>query len=729
MKNNNRILVCGAILATLLGCAVMAEAAQVTLALSPASGTTNRLPITLSAPVVSDQTKTTSLSGSISANLNFAIDSATHQINSSGITGISFNKQVPGQISMSDLHYSWSILFIVVQTVDITGLKATPYTPVPPGPVTQIDAANYQFPASSHALEINQGNIVWAGYENGSQNCTTVPISGLTLDSTSTLTFNRTADSLTSSTFTVGLNMPVNFTETITTDVVMSTSGGYLVATGAYNQTYANSSAYWDASTAAGLQAGNGTWSTASSAWSTGTQGSNPLYAWTADAGTVNAYFNPAGASAIAVSGGVAAQSMNINGAGYTFSGGTITVNSGGITANESASIASAVTLGGSQTWTAAASKTLAVSGNISGGLYTLTAKGAGAVNLSGVNSLDLFKVGDASGGGNLNVTGGTTTIGNHLVIGYGNSASVGVLTVSGGTVTMNGSSRSLQIGGDFGSATPTQTGKYLQTGGVFNFNVPAGTGGINLGNYGAALFDISGGSFSSTGNPLTVGIREPATVNIAGASTQLTLQSLRFNPAGSGFGNLGHGTANLNGGTLTVGSISRNAGSTAAATFNFNGGTLRAAASNTAFMTGLTYAYVKEGGAKIDTQGFEIVVGQSLLHGGAAATDGGLTKTGGGKLTFTGALSYTGLTAINGGTLVLDNGQTTTLGAISGVGNLSVGPTSTLIAPSINVNALNIGSTAAAVAVPEPAALVLMSIAGILGGLALVRSRMGKRE
>jgi autotransporter-associated beta strand protein len=607
MNNKSRIIVCAMILGTLPCFGTLTNAAQIQFNLTSASGTNNRLPIAITIPL-GTSTQTTSLTGDITANLDFTIDSSTHQISSDGITGIGFVYQNDGHILFSNTHYSYAF---GLQTIDMTNLKATPDTPVPPGAVSQVTANTYNFDAASHALEINYGTISWAGLlGTGSNDCDTTPISSLTLASTGTLKVSRTADTLTSSTFSINLNLPVDFSYTQTysgVQITIATSGNNLNATGTYSQTYANAAAYWDTGTATGLQAGNGTWSTASAAWSTGTQGSSPLYAWTADAGTLDAYFNTNGSSTVTVSGNVAAKSMNINGTGYAFTGGTITLNSGGIAASQSATIGSAITLGAAQTWTAAVDKTLAVGGNISAGANALTVDGVGTVSLSGVNSLNILKVGDSTSAGNLSIAGGTTTIISGLVL---------------------------------------------------------------------------------------------------------------------GFGSAGGGTANLNGGTLSVGSVSRNSGSTAAATFNFNGGTLRATAANTAFMAGLTNAFVKEGGAKIDTLGFDIAIGQALQHGGTAATDGGLSKTGTGKLTLTGAITYKGLTAINGGTLVLDNNLTTTLGAISGTGNLSVGPMSTLFATSINVNTLSIGSTGGAMAVPEPAALSLLAIAGIFGGFALLHFR-----
>ena len=468
---------------------------------------------------------------------------------------------------------------------------------------------------SSTQLVLNQGTIDASGTTAYHQDCGTTPITTSMQTGDGTLTFNKTADTIAKVVYSINLKVPVSFSKDITTGTVsipvigginytvnMTGSGTMDANTGSVTQTFA--SAYWDTSTDSGLQAGNGTWSTANAFWSNtnGNPGTaNALYAWTADAAGLNANFSVNGTSAIAVSGGVSANSLNIGGTGYTFSGGTIAVGSGGITAAQSTSISSNITLGADQIWSAALTKTLTVGGNISGGTYALTVKGGGTTALGGTNSLNSLKVGDAAGVGSLTVAGGATAVGNS--------------------------------------------------------------------------FDLASG------------------------------------------------TVNLNGGTLAVGGVSHSVG-TALATFNFNGGTLQATAAKSNFMAGLSNAYVREGGAKIDTQNFDISIGQALAHAGSAATDGGLLKTGSGKLTLTGAISYTGTTTIAGGALAIDNHQTTTLGAISGAGNLYIGSGSTLNAKSIDVNTLSIGSTALAAAVPEPASMILLAIAGILGGFAFTHSR-----
>jgi autotransporter-associated beta strand protein len=109
--------------------------------------------------------------------------------------------------------------------------------------------------------------------------------------------------------------------------------------------------------------------------------------------------------------------------------------------------------------------------------------------------------------------------------------------------------------------------------------------------------------------------------------------------------------TINLNGGTLTVGSfLKTSVGLDQTATINFNGGTLRPSASSAAFLPALTglAAQVQNGGANIDTNGFDATIAAALVGVGS----GGLTKNGAGTLTLTGANTYTGGTTVNAGTL-----------------------------------------------------------------------------
>ena len=69
--------------------------------------------------------------------------------------------------------------------------------------------------------------------------------------------------------------------------------------------------------------------------------------------------------------------------------------------------------------------------------------------------------------------------------------------------------------------------------------------------------------------------------------------------------------------------------------------------------MQGLTAANVKDGGAVIDTDGYDITIAQALQFV-AGATNAPLTKNGAGTLTLSGTNTFVGPITVNGGTLAL---------------------------------------------------------------------------
>jgi autotransporter-associated beta strand protein len=163
------------------------------------------------------------------------------------------------------------------------------------------------------------------------------------------------------------------------------------------------------------------------------------------------------------------------------------------------------------------------------------------------------------------------------------------------------------------------------------------------------------GFSFNTSNNNTT------ATLNIEGNGS-LTAGTLTLLSQGSGNTSI----VNLDGGTLSTAGFVHGAGS-GTATVNLNGGLLQANASSTAFMTGLSHAYV-ENGALIDTNGFNITIGQSLQ----AAGTGGLTVTGSGMLMLLGANTYTGATTISNGTLQLGTGTLGQDGSLAGTSGVT---------------------------------------------------------
>jgi autotransporter-associated beta strand protein len=203
-----------------------------------------------------------------------------------------------------------------------------------------------------------------------------------------------------------------------------------------------------------------------------------------------------------------------------------------------------------------------------------------------------------------------------------------------------------------------------------------------------------------------------------------------------------GGGTAiyNLDGGSLTANIIRKDpASTTGTGTLNFNGGVLKAGASDdpanpttpTWFLTGLTAANVKAGGAVIDTNGFNVTVNQ-ILAADSGSLGGGLTKQGIGKLTVTQVATYSGNTAVSNGTLDMLNINTPTA-------TVSVAGGADLTATSIAANTLTIASGGTVVIkaipggpqaslsitpVPEPGTLALLAMAALVTLVAARRKK-----
>ncbi len=225
------------------------------------------------------------------------------------------------------------------------------------------------------------------------------------------------------------------------------------------------------------------------------------------------------------------------------------------------------------------------------------------------------------------------------------------------------------------GTLTLTGTNTYTGTTTIYNgtLAIAGGTTG-NAANPGALY--VGGSAGSTVALTLSGGTLNANTVYVGlGATGTVTQSGGTLNVGGGNLlvGATTTGTYNLNGGMVRAGAVLANQGGTG--TFNFNGGTLQAGAGGTSFVSGLAAANVQAGGARIDTNGFDVTVSQTLVHDpakGAAAIDGGLLKTGAGTLTLGGstANTYTGLTSVTGGTLVLNKGN----GFLAVPGDLAIG-------------------------------------------------------
>ena len=239
-------------------------------------------------------------------------------------------------------------------------------------------------------------------------------------------------------------------------------------------------------------------------------------------------------------------------------------------------------------------------------------------------------------------------------------AAAQGHTVLSGG-----GSNRALFIAN-------SANGSMSITGGIFESTSSAADGMVN-GPNSVALLSIDGGTYrktTGTGAASTFAVfyggsgLSQGTLSINSGSFEVTTLDLQ-NSTGSSTQPAGtpESVVNLNGGILSVGTIVR--GNTSAgidAVLNFNGGTLQARQDSTTFLAALAQltANVQAGGAKVDTQTFNVTIAAPLVHDSAlgATADGGLTKLGTGALTLAAANTYTGATSINNGMIILSAGD-----------------------------------------------------------------------
>ena len=252
-----------------------------------------------------------------------------------------------------------------------------------------------------------------------------------------------------------------------------------------------------------------------------------------------------------------------------------------------------------------------------------------------------------------VDINGGTTTITDYIGVGRGNGTNnaATTLTLNNNAVV---TSPNFSVGYDNGVAgftsSPTVnfngTSRYTD-GGAFTVGESVnGTGGVSTVNVNGSAAVV----LTSTGAMPLIGLNGAAVFNQNGG-TVTTSNSIRLAANGSSTG-----TYNLNGGMLTTASVQQGGGT---GNFVFNGGTLQASASDnpaaannpTTFIAGVTTT-VGNGGAIIDTNGFNVTDASALARAGGST--GGLTKNGAGILTMSAASTYVGTTTINAGTLTI---------------------------------------------------------------------------
>ncbi len=193
-------------------------------------------------------------------------------------------------------------------------------------------------------------------------------------------------------------------------------------------------------------------------------------------------------------------------------------------------------------------------------------------------------------------------------------------------------------------------TGIVNQSGGTVTYN---GLGYLCIGGYGGSTngtWNQTGGTYNSTVNPIVLTDGANAT-----------------------------GTYYLSGGTLYTKGIQMGTGGDSASgsvgNFYFDGGTLKASASSNNFIyqnssngAGALNVYVSPGGARIDTNGYDIrFAAPVIVMEDPASAGGSLTKLGSGTLTIDYPTYYTGNTFVNAGTLIMAATSSTTTTVASG--------------------------------------------------------------
>ncbi|WP_367870488.1 beta strand repeat-containing protein [Luteolibacter sp. Populi] len=402
----------------------------------------------------------------------------------------------------------------------------------------------------------------------------------------------------------------------------------------------------------------------------------NLVFTGATQTNTVNGLFNIGGgviatldSATVAVAGGAniggsagGTGALNLNGTAIFSTTERILVGTGGAGNSGSITIAGTSKINQTGGW-------LAV-GHEANNIGTLTVKDNGVFNQTG-GDFNISDVVDSTGFLILQ-DAGVINSGNSY---WGKNAGTEATVTLSGTSTYN-STASFFVGwGNDATGTNTSTGTVTQTGGTVNhtggefmisrdglavWNQSAGTVNANgwtiLGRdtHGNGTLNISNGTFTQTSldRPLMVGEFGAGTINITGTAAVNSLGAngliLANEPSGTG-------TVNLDGGTLTVRRVregnDNNGGVGGTSTFNFDGGLLKAGANaNATFMAGLTSAIVEDGGAKIDSNGQTITIGQNLNNDGTGI--GGLTKSGTGRLNLNGENTYLGLTTVSAGSL-----------------------------------------------------------------------------
>jgi autotransporter-associated beta strand protein len=329
----------------------------------------------------------------------------------------------------------------------------------------------------------------------------------------------------------------------------------------------------------------------------------------------------------------------------------------------------------------------------------------SGILRLSSASANAVTTVGQFSGSGAINYTGG-----NNSILTFGSS----VDSAWNGSITdAGGGGLSLT---KVGSATWTVGGaNHLNNGDYFNavsqIQMNNGTTIITNGGLIASAYDefwiaqgagststvvVAGGTLAVSNNWLVVG-RGDATANgtliinsgtvtkagnnniivgSTGASGTLIVnggQVLNTSSLLLGENAGANGTLHLNGGLIQANQVRPNGAAPNSSIAYFNGGTLQATANTNDFINVGTTPLIQSGGAVIDDGGFAIAMSSQLFSEDPSSTGGGLIKKGAGTLYLDMINTYTGATIVTNGTLA-GIGTIASPVVVGPAGNISAG-------------------------------------------------------
>ncbi|NDH64575.1 MAG: hypothetical protein EBY18_23680, partial [Alphaproteobacteria bacterium] len=389
----------------------------------------------------------------------------------------------------------------------------------------------------------------------------------------------------------------------------------------------------WDPNGASAGTGGNGTWNTSSLFW-TGTSGT---VAWPVAATSFDAYFGGTSGT-VTMSSGISVNDVIFD-SSYVVTGTnplSFTGPSAGSTATLTVNTGATVDFQVVMPW--------------SGSVTTWNKLGLGTLILTNNNSLSsslpntnanfqgttILQSGTLGGQGRVQWVIGTTTVPGAIIqnggLLYGQN-----LAGSNGMGLMVGSTqygfyglyggRYLVDNTYSGAAGVASTG-VMYTSGTTTVSFTTGIGsamnvnGVAYARGGAASF-YSGGNNTA---PLAVG-----------TTGQLTISgSANWSVTSAGDSLVVNGVMNLNSDGINSGRLNLGVPLTTSTTgeINFDGGTLRAVRNSTTFFEGVARSQINAGGATIDTQGFDVTVGQSLsAPSGSGLTSIALTGSGSGYI------------------------------------------------------------------------------------------------